>query len=75
MTSTTAEEKYGWLAETFSIREWLGDRRYQALGTSVGLSRITGFNHDPQQRLCAAGTNQNAAALAKFGLDHLAFKL
>lgn len=31
VTSTTAEEKYGWLGDSFAIREWLGDRRVQAL--------------------------------------------
>jgi phage major head subunit gpT-like protein len=31
VTSTTSEEKYAWLGETFAIREWLGDRRVQAL--------------------------------------------
>lgn len=31
VTSTTAEEKYGWIGSTFAIREWLGDRRMQAL--------------------------------------------
>jgi len=31
VNSTTAEEKYAWLGETFAIREWLGDRRIQAL--------------------------------------------
>jgi phage major head subunit gpT-like protein len=29
--SKTSEEKYGWLADTFTIREWLGERRIQAL--------------------------------------------
>lgn len=31
VSSSTAEEKYGWLGDSFGIREWLGDRRVQAL--------------------------------------------
>lgn len=31
VNSTTAEEKYAWMGDTFAIREWLGDRRVQAL--------------------------------------------
>lgn len=31
VNSTTSEEKYGWLGDSFAIREWIGDRRLQAL--------------------------------------------